>query len=233
MSSVRGFRRRSAVGCAALIGLFLLAACEPEATPLPAVPVATSAAAEPTEAAAPLPSLAIDTLSLSLLPEPAQMSLGQAATLQAVEAIPDGAAAVSFLPLPDGQPSAYAIPMWADFAASGSALEDPAVSDALAAFMQTGQGGVLRLALANAGFPDGLTLTVAVEPALAATLLAPLQGGPIRWRPVLPGATAAVAIHAADVDGAVQIGVLPLNVRGVQISLTADGLPAFVPALPG
>jgi hypothetical protein len=237
MSSVPGFRRPSA---GLLLGVALLltaAACGPDPTPLPVLPIATTPAPDATRPADLLPTVAIDALTLSLLPAVDRARLNEAADVRAVPGVAEAGAGplLSIQPFEGGTLTAYGLNVVAQLDVTGPPLNDPALATALTAFLSDRLVDPLRLALANAGFPDGLTLTVEADPALLPLALNGLEGAPIRWALDPDGGRANVTLMAgAEADaqigqGGLLIGTLPLYARGWQIGRGDDGLPLFMP----
>lgn len=240
MSWVPGCRRPSRVALLAGALLLVAAACEPEATPLPVLPVATTPAPEQTAEASARTVLTVDTLTLNLLPDDVRARLNAAAEVDEVETMTAsaGGPAISVLPFTGATPTVYTVNIAAQFDGVRAPLNNPELAAALAGFLAARSTDELRLALANAGFPDGITLSVAVEPALWPLLQEGLGGGPVRWVPVANDETAQV-IFAAGVEadavlaaGGALTGVLPLYAAGLTVALDADGLPVFAPHSP-
>lgn len=241
MSSAPGCHRPSLI--ALLAGALLLAAaCEPEATPLPVLPVATTPAPEQTAEASARNTVMVDALTLRLLPEVVRERLDAVAEVVITADIAaDGATGptLSILPFAGGAPTGFNLPVAARLDLTQAPLDDAELAAALTGFLTARYANELRLALANAGFPDGVTLTVAVEPALWPLLQGGLSTGPVQWFPVAAGAPAQVTIAAgAEADampaeGGALIGSLPLYGAGWPVTLDAAGLPVFSPPAPG
>ena len=241
MFSAPGCRRSSRVVLLAGALLLVAAACEPEATPLPVLPVVTTPAPEQTAEASARTVVMVDSLTLRLLPDAVRASLDAAAEVDEVDAIPalPGGPAISVLPFEGGTPTGYSLNLAAQLDTARAPLDNPEFASALAGFLTTHNAGDLRLALANAGFPDGLTLPVAVDPVLWPLLESVLSGGPVRWFAVAGDAPAEVTIVAgAQADsmlaaGGLRLGVLPVYAAGWPVALDADGLPVFAPPSAG
>jgi hypothetical protein len=229
MSSAPGFRRFSL----GLLTVLALASCGPEPTPLPVVPVAATLAPEAAQPADALPVVMLDALTLRLLPDDARVRLDAVATLQIVEAVDTNGPALSLLPFDGATPTRYLLNVATQINADLAPLNEPALRAAVTAFLNDKAADPLREALANAGYPDGLTLTVAVEPSLAPLLLAGLSG-PIHWVGVPAGPQAQVSLMAGSeadalIDaGGLLIGGLPLYAQGWQVERSDDGLPIFI-----
>ena len=233
MFLVRGCRPLSLTGAALLL---TLAACGPDPTPLPVLPVATTPAPEATIAPDSLPVVTVDRLTVRLLPDDARVRLDAAAALQVMELLDTNGPALSLLPFDGAIPTGYALNVATQINAALAPLnQEPALRAAITAFLNDRAAEPLREALANMGYPDGLTLTVAVEPALAPLLLAGLSG-PIHWVGVPAGTEAQISLTAGSeadalIDaGGLLIGTLPLYARGWQVGRGDDGLPLFTPA---
>lgn len=234
MSSAPGFRPLSLAGAALLL---TLAACGPDPTPLPVLPVATTPAPEATQAADALPVVTVDRLTLRLLPDEARVRLDAVAAVTTVESVADGAAgpAVSVQPFEGGTLTGYGLNVAAMLNTTTQPLNDPSVAAALIGFLTNRPADPLRLALANAGFPDGVTLTVAADPRVFPLVITGLDSGPIRWELAPAGTTASVTVAAgAEADtmigqGGLLVGALPLYGRGWQVGRGDDGLPLFTP----
>ena len=225
----------------ALAALLMLAACEPDPTPLPVVPVVTAAAADATAPASARDGVMVDSFTLRWLPAEARERLEAAADVAEVDVLPPatGGPALSALPFEGGTPAGYHLPLAARIDVANVPLNNPQVSLAFTQFLTTRSADALRLALANAGYPDGLTLTVAVDPALWPLLEAGLGGGPIRWFLTPEGTAAQVSLAAgAGADrlldaGGLLIGQLPIYAAGWTVEVDADGQPSFAPLVPG
>lgn len=236
MSSAPGFPRPRRLAVLALAVALAAAACEPEPTPLPVLPVATTPAPEITAEAGARAHVLVDALTLRLLPAEARARLDVAAEVVEVDALPEplDGAALSVLPFAGGAPTPYQLIVAADLNTEQPPLNNPELASALADAMVGGSGGNLRLVLANAGYPDGFTLTVAVDPGLWEILEPSLvRNLPLQWFPVAEGTPAMMALGAgADADrlleaGGSTIGRLPVYAKGVLMDEDADGLPVF------
>lgn len=241
MSLAPGFRRHSRTAFLAVALLIAVAACEPEPTPLPVVPVATTPAPETTDEASVRPALTVDALTLRLLPDEARARLEAAA--EVVEAngmpLPPVGSALSVLPFEGGTPTGFRLNVAAQLDLAQPPLNNPQVASAVIQFLSTRSSETLRLDLANAGYPDGVTLTVSVDPALWPLLQPGLGGAPIGWFPVAEGLPAPVALGAGARAGSILaaggslLGTVPLYAEGWSVDMDADNQPVFVPASSG
>ncbi len=238
MSSAPGCRRRSAVLLAAGV-LALLAACGPEPTPLPVVP-ATAAASPEATTGLPADALAVDRLTLDLLPPGARERIeASVALIVAPGPLTDpGPAALSVLPFAGGQPSDYRLPVTMRLNSALDPLTDAAVAVALTAWLtapdaRPAEAAALRAALANTGYPDGVTLSLAAEPALRPLWAAWLDNGPVHWTPVAAGEDAHLTLAVGDkadallASGGAALDGLPLYAAGWQVAAGEDGLPVL------
>lgn len=234
MFLVPGFRRLSL----GLLTVLALASCGPEPTPLPVVPVTTAPAVEATAAPDALPIVQVDALTLRLLPDDARVRLDAVAALEIVESVDTNSPALSLFPFDGATPTRYLLNVSSQINTDLAPLNAPTLRAAVTAYLNDKVADPLREALANAGYPDGLTLTVAVEPPLAPLLLAGLSG-PIHWVGAPVGTQAQVRLAVggeadALVDaGGLLIGGLPLYAQGWQVERGDDGLPIFIASAAG
>ncbi len=229
------FRRRSCAAALVVLGALLLAACGPDPTPLPVVPVETAPAAEQTASPA-ADVLSIDALTYAMLTDEERAALERAAEVRVVEAITadTAAPALSVASFAGAQESTYNLPVAARLNVSAP-LDNPAVAQAVTGFLmgETGRD-VLRLALANAGYPDGLVLTYTGSPAIAARSVVMSGDRPIRWLLADDSSNANVEVGAGAgaaallESGGVQLGALPLHLTaGWRLYVDDAGLPVL------
>lgn len=219
--------------------LALLAACGPEPTPLPVVPVAVTSAREAT-AEVIVETLVVDALTLDLLPAGARARLEASAAITIAPAplTNPGPSAVSVLPFAGGLPGGYALTSALRVNPDFPPLTDAAVAEALTTWLtapgeRVAEAAALRAALANAGYPDGIMLSLATEPALRPLWAARLDGGPVRWTPAAAGADAHLTLAAGSAaeallaDGGIALDGLPLYASGWLVTADRDSLPVL------
>lgn len=234
------FHRRRCAAALVASGALLLTACGPDPTPLPVVPVATAPAAEQTAPPA-ADVLLIDPLTLGMLTAEARAQLESAAELRAVETFPSDypGAALSVLPFAGAEVAEYTLPVVARLNVELAPLDDPALAQALRDWLTSvGRGQLddlaLRLALANAGYPDGLVMRAVANPAVMAAALPLLNTGPLRWL-AEPGAedahleigAGAESVALLEAGGGL-FGTLPLYLTpGWRLTADSAGLPVL------
>jgi len=226
-----GGRRQLAAGLAAAL---LLAACGPERTPLPVVPVATETP-PPSTVAVRLRYALDETAAAALGPlvdglrAVGEVSIVSTVDAQAAEVL------LSAVPIADGSALERPFPAWIALDETQPPLNQPGIAsevraalDAVASGAQGSESArAVRTALANAGFPDGVTLRI--NGALAQTTALSAFG--IRLRDSADAPHLSVRYGADMGEGGVGGFAVTLYVwaaPGQALRLNEDGLP--VPA---
>lgn len=214
--------------------MLLVAACSPDPTPLPVVPVETTPSPE-TTALQPADVLAIDRLTYSLLTAEQLKQIESAAEVHVTDTVGADMAgsALSVAPFAGAEVASYTLPLAFWLNNASPPLDDPVLAQAISNFLAGDPDrNALRTALANTGHPDGLMLryTGSFAPDFIQLLFA--ADAPLRWRAVPEPAEADIVFGAGA--GAVALmdrggrssGSLRLYLSaGWQLSADSAGLP--------